>query len=66
MIGRRDATGFTFKVSFDGNRSGGSLRGLIDVSGHEHQSLLDVGSHLGLLDRFGVPVQLQTDMEQAF
>ncbi|HNO69593.1 MAG TPA: AAA family ATPase, partial [Pseudomonadota bacterium] len=41
--------------------------GLIDVSGqHEHQSLLDVGSHLGLLDRFGVPVQLQTDMEQAF
>ena len=41
--------------------------GLIDVSGqHEHQSLLDVGSHLGLLDRFGVPVALREEMAQAF
>lgn len=40
---------------------------LIDVSGqHEHQSLLEVGSHLGLLDRFGVPEKLQTEMAEAY
>ncbi len=39
---------------------------LIDVSGqHEHQSLLEVSSHLGLLDRFGVPETLQAEMAQA-
>ena len=41
--------------------------GLIDVSGqHEHQSLLDVGSHLGLLDRFGVSSALRDEMAQSF
>ena len=41
--------------------------GLIDVSGqHDHQSLLDVGSHLVLHDRFGVPVALRDEMSQAF
>ena len=41
--------------------------GLIDVSGqHEHQSLLDVGSHLGLLDRFGVAATLREEMAQSF
>lgn len=40
--------------------------GLIDLSGqHEHQTLLEVGQHLALLDRFGVHAPLQKEMSQA-
>ena len=40
--------------------------GLIDIAGqHEHQSLLDVSRHLGLLDRSGVNPGLMAQMAQA-
>lgn len=41
--------------------------GLIDIAGqHEHQSLLDTGRHLGLLDRSGVNPELLGRMAGAF